>query len=154
MTNDMMLGGLYLLMAMMLVLGSLMSRREPSARPFPLLLPWVAIFGAGCILFASRVNFPYAGHRPPASLRHCLLGRSCDGCPVRPRCMWATVPPSPCTRAPIPPLRMALLLHPVSSTPSCKSAIPYPPPRLCSLLATHDRPLCSRSEWRGDGVRF
>ena len=29
MTNDLMLGGVYILMAIMLVLGSLMSRREP-----------------------------------------------------------------------------------------------------------------------------
>ena len=32
MTNDTMLGGLYLLMAAMLVLGSLMARREPAAK--------------------------------------------------------------------------------------------------------------------------
>ena len=32
MTNDLMLGGVYILMAMMLVLGSLMSRREPAAK--------------------------------------------------------------------------------------------------------------------------
>ena len=31
MTNDLMLGGVYILMAMMLVLGALMSRREPAA---------------------------------------------------------------------------------------------------------------------------
>ena len=32
MTNDMMLGGVYILMAIMLVLGSLMARREPAAK--------------------------------------------------------------------------------------------------------------------------
>ena len=32
MTNDTMLGGLYLLMAAMLVLGALMARREPAAK--------------------------------------------------------------------------------------------------------------------------
>ena len=32
MTNDLMLGGVYLLMAVMLVLGTLMSRREPLAK--------------------------------------------------------------------------------------------------------------------------
>ena len=32
MTNDFMLGGLYILMAAMLVLGALMARREPLAK--------------------------------------------------------------------------------------------------------------------------
>jgi aspartyl protease family protein len=32
MTNDFMLGGVYILMAIMLVLGSLMTRREPTAK--------------------------------------------------------------------------------------------------------------------------
>ena len=51
MTNDMMLGGLYLLMAMMLVLGALINRREPAAKLFVMALAWVAIFGAGFVLF-------------------------------------------------------------------------------------------------------
>ena len=63
MTNDMMMGGLYLLMAMMLVLGSLMSRREPIAKMLTMLIAWVAIFGAGFILFAFRDNFQYVGQR-------------------------------------------------------------------------------------------
>lgn len=63
MTNDLMLGGLYLLMAMMLVLGSLMSRREPWAKLVKLALMWVTIFGAGFILFTFRDNFGYVAQR-------------------------------------------------------------------------------------------
>jgi aspartyl protease family protein len=63
MTNDLMLGGVYLLMAIMLVLGSLMSRREPAARLFTIALAWVAIFGAGFILFTFRDNFGYFAQR-------------------------------------------------------------------------------------------
>ena len=50
MTNDLMLGGVYLLMALMLVAGSLMARREPAAKLVTMALAWVAIFGAGFIL--------------------------------------------------------------------------------------------------------
>ena len=63
MTNDLMLGGLYLLMAMMLVLGALMSRREPLAKLLTMLLAWVAIFGAGFILFTFRDNLGWVGQR-------------------------------------------------------------------------------------------
>jgi aspartyl protease family protein len=63
MTNDLMLGGLYLLMAMMLVLGSLMSRREPWAKLVKLALSWVVIFGAGFILFTFRDNLGFVGQR-------------------------------------------------------------------------------------------
>ena len=54
MTNDVMLGSLYLLMAMMLVLGALINRREPFARLAVMALAWVAIFGAGFVLFTFR----------------------------------------------------------------------------------------------------
>ena len=54
MTNDVMLGSLYLLMAMMLVLGALINRREPFARLAVMALAWVAIFGAGFGLFTFR----------------------------------------------------------------------------------------------------
>lgn len=54
MTNDTMLGGLYLLMAMMLVLGSLIVRREPLAKMAVMALAWVALFGAGFVLFTFR----------------------------------------------------------------------------------------------------
>ena len=63
MSNDVMLGGLYLLMAMMMVLGSLMSRREPAAKMLTMALAWVAIFGAGFILFTFRDNFGWVAQR-------------------------------------------------------------------------------------------
>ncbi len=63
MTNDLMLGGVYLLMAIMLVLGALMSRREPAAKMFTMALAWVAIFGAGFILFTFRDNLGWVGQR-------------------------------------------------------------------------------------------
>jgi aspartyl protease family protein len=62
-TNDLMLGGVYLLMAIMLVLGSLMSRREPAAKLITMALAWVAIFGAGFILFTFRDNFGWVAQR-------------------------------------------------------------------------------------------
>ena len=63
MTNDTMLGGLYLLMAAMLVLGALMTRREPAAKVFTMALAWVAIFGAGFILFTFRDNLGWVAQR-------------------------------------------------------------------------------------------
>ena len=63
MTNDLMLGGLYLLMAMMLVLGSLMWRREPWAKLVKVALMWVTIFGAGFILFTFRDNLGFVAQR-------------------------------------------------------------------------------------------
>jgi aspartyl protease family protein len=63
MTNDLMLGGVYILMAIMLVLGSLMSRREPTARMLTMVLAWVAIFAAGFILFTFRDNFGWVAQR-------------------------------------------------------------------------------------------
>ena len=63
MTNDLMLGGVYLLMAIMLVLGSLMSRREPAAKLFTAALAWVAIFGAGFVLFTFRDDLGLVAQR-------------------------------------------------------------------------------------------
>ena len=63
MTNDLMLGGVYLLMAVMLVLGALMSRREPLARLLTNALAWVAIFGGGFILFTFRDNLGWVAQR-------------------------------------------------------------------------------------------
>ena len=63
MTNNLMLGGVYILMAIMLVLGSLMSRREPIAKLLTMALAWVAIFGAGFILFTFRDNFSWVAQR-------------------------------------------------------------------------------------------
>jgi len=63
MTNDMMLGGLYLLMAAMLVLGALMTRREPAAKLITMALAWIAIFGAGFIIFTFRDNLGWVAQR-------------------------------------------------------------------------------------------
>ncbi len=63
MTNDTMLGGLYLLMAAMLVLGFLMARREPAAKLFTMALAWIAIFAAGFVLFTFRDNFGWVAQR-------------------------------------------------------------------------------------------
>ena len=63
MTNDMMLGGLYLLMAMMLVLGALINRREPVAKLLVMALAWVAIFGAGFVLFTFRDDLGWVAQR-------------------------------------------------------------------------------------------
>ena len=63
MTNDLMLGGLYLLMAAMLVMGALMSRREPAAKMLTMALAWVAIFAGGFILFTFRDNLDWVTQR-------------------------------------------------------------------------------------------
>lgn len=63
MTNDLMLGGVYLLMALMLVIGALMSRREPVAKLLTMALAWVAIFAAGFILFTFRDNMGWVAAR-------------------------------------------------------------------------------------------
>ena len=63
MTNDTMLGGLYLLMAMMLVLGALINRREPIAKLFVMALAWVGIFGAGFVLFTFRDDLGWVAQR-------------------------------------------------------------------------------------------
>jgi aspartyl protease family protein len=62
-TNDTMLGGLYLVMALMLVFAGVMSRREPIAKMAVMALAWIAIFGAGFVLFAFRDNFSYLAQR-------------------------------------------------------------------------------------------
>ncbi len=63
MTNEVMLGGLYLLMAMMLVLGALINRREPLAKLLVLALAWVAIFGAGFVVFTFRDDLGFIAQR-------------------------------------------------------------------------------------------
>jgi len=63
MTNDVMLGGLYLLMAAMLVLGGLMSRREPLAKLAVMGLAWVAIFAGGFVLFTFRDDLGWVAQR-------------------------------------------------------------------------------------------
>lgn len=63
MTNDWMLGSLYLLIAMMLVGGSLISRREPFAKLLTMALAWIGIFGAGFVLFTFRDDLGYVAQR-------------------------------------------------------------------------------------------
>ena len=63
MTNDLMLGGVYILMAMMLVLGSLMARREPMAKLATMALAWIVVFAAGFVLFTFRDDFGYLAQR-------------------------------------------------------------------------------------------
>jgi aspartyl protease family protein len=62
-TNDLMLGGVYILMAVMLILGTLMSRREPWAKLATTLIAWVSIFAAGFVLFTFRDNFGWVAQR-------------------------------------------------------------------------------------------
>ena len=63
MTNDLMLGGVYLLMALMLVLGALMTRREPIAKLLTMALAWIAIFAGGFVLFTFRDDFGWVAQR-------------------------------------------------------------------------------------------
>jgi aspartyl protease family protein len=62
-TNDTMLGGLYIVIALTLVIGTLISRREPIARLLVIALAWLAIFGAGFVLFTFRDDLSYLGQR-------------------------------------------------------------------------------------------
>ena len=63
MTNSLMLGGVYILMAIMLVLGTLMSRRETPARMLTTMLAWISIFGGGFVLFTFRDDLGYVAQR-------------------------------------------------------------------------------------------
>ena len=63
MTNDVMLGGVYILMASMLVLGALMSRRERFARLATMALAWVVIFAGGFVLFTFRDDLGWVAQR-------------------------------------------------------------------------------------------
>lgn len=58
-----MLGGVYLLMAIMLVFGALISRREPFARMLTMALAWIAIFAGGFVLFTFRDDLGYVAQR-------------------------------------------------------------------------------------------
>lgn len=63
MTNSIHLGGLYILMALMLVLGSLMARRDSVARMLTMLLTWAAVFAGGFIVFTFRDDLGYVAQR-------------------------------------------------------------------------------------------
>ena len=58
-----MLGGVYILMAVMLLLGTLMSRRERWAKLATTGLMWVLIFSAGFVLLTFRDNIGWVGQR-------------------------------------------------------------------------------------------
>ena len=63
MTNDLMLGGVYILMAVMLILGTLMTRREPVAKKLTMALAWISIFASGFVLFTFRDDFGWVAQR-------------------------------------------------------------------------------------------
>ncbi len=63
MSNDIQLGGLYLLMASMMVVGILISRRGKIAGMATALLTWTALFGAGFILLSFRDDLGYVLQR-------------------------------------------------------------------------------------------
>ncbi len=58
-----MLGGLYLVIALTLVIGALITRREPLAKLLVIALAWIAIFGAGFVAFTFRDDLGYLGQR-------------------------------------------------------------------------------------------
>ena len=58
-----MLGGVYILMAVMLLLGTLMSRRERWARLATTAIAWISIFSAGFVLLTFRDNFGWVAQR-------------------------------------------------------------------------------------------
>jgi aspartyl protease family protein len=62
-TNSVQLGGVYILMAVMLVLGTLMARRERFARLLTYALAWASIFAGGFILFTFRDNLSWVWQR-------------------------------------------------------------------------------------------
>jgi aspartyl protease family protein len=63
MTNDLMLGSVYILMAGMLVLGALIARRERAAKLLTMALAWVAIFAGGFVVFTFRDDLGYVLQR-------------------------------------------------------------------------------------------
>jgi aspartyl protease family protein len=62
-TNDLHLGSLYLLMAIMLVAGSLIGRRSGVGSALTMMLAWVVIFGAGFVVFTFRDDLGYVAQR-------------------------------------------------------------------------------------------
>jgi aspartyl protease family protein len=62
-SNDLQLGGLYLLMAVMLIAGALIGRRAPLAKGITSILAFLVIFGAGFIVFSFRDDLHYVAQR-------------------------------------------------------------------------------------------
>lgn len=67
-TNDYMLGGVYIVLAMMLVLSGLMVRRERFGKLALYALVWIAIFGAGFVLFTFRDSLGWVWQRDRKSV--------------------------------------------------------------------------------------
>ena len=63
MSGDLMMGGLYIIMAMVLVGSALMTQREPAANMLKMALAWVVIFAAGFVLFTFRDDFGWVAQR-------------------------------------------------------------------------------------------
>ncbi len=63
MTNDTMLGTVYILMAIMIVIGAMLSRRGPAARIAMQTVTLVTVFSAGFVIFAFRDDLGYLGQR-------------------------------------------------------------------------------------------
>lgn len=63
MTNDIQLGSLYILMAVMLVAGSLIGRRGKVGRALTMAVAWLVIFGAGFVVFTFRDDLGYVAQR-------------------------------------------------------------------------------------------
>ena len=63
MTNDIHLGSLYVLMAIMLVAGSLIGRRGRFGTALTVALAWLMIFGAGFVVFTFRDDLGYVAQR-------------------------------------------------------------------------------------------
>jgi aspartyl protease family protein len=61
--NNLMLGSVYIVLAMMLVLGALISRRERFAKLVTIAIAWVAIFAAGFVLFTFRDDLGWVAQR-------------------------------------------------------------------------------------------
>lgn len=74
MTNDLQLGSLYILMAVMLIAGTLIGRRGKLATLLSVAVGWLAIFGAGFVLFTFRDDLSYVAQR---------LNAEATGAPVR-----------------------------------------------------------------------
>ncbi len=58
-----MLGGVYIMLALAIVVSALLTRREPIAKLAKMALAWVAIFGAGFVIFTFRDDLGMVGDR-------------------------------------------------------------------------------------------
>jgi aspartyl protease family protein len=61
--RDQMLGGLYLLMAAMIVVSALISRRTKGSQLAVMALAWIAIFAGGFVVFTFRDDLGYLAQR-------------------------------------------------------------------------------------------